>query len=232
MILRASDIASMIDLSCVRIISDRADIEEMVEAARRHGFGHVSVLQCFIPYTRKLLLAAPGVGLVGNVSFPSGSDSSSIKVAQAKEMRAAGCDEIDMVMNIGWLRSGQVEDVEADVRAVIEAVRPTPVKVIIEMMVLTPEQVEQACDICVRLGASYIKTGTGWAVRGTTVEDVLLVKSRVGDRIPIKASGGIRDLDALIQLYKAGARRFGVNLKSGIAIVEQAATLAAGIEVR
>ena len=127
--LKPKEIAAMIDLSCVRTTSSMQDIEAMVDAAGRYGFGHVSVLQCFIPYTRHLLRSAPGVALVGNVSFPSGSDSTSIKVAQAQEMLAAGCDEIDMVMNIGWLRSGETADVEADVRAVIDAVRPTAVKV-------------------------------------------------------------------------------------------------------
>ena len=228
MILRAVDIASMIDLSCVKTTSSREDIEEMVDAAKRYGFGHVSVLQCFIPYTRQLLEAAPGVALVGNVSFPSGSDSTSIKVAQAREMLASGCDEIDMVMNIGKLRSGDAAEVEADVRRVIEAVHPTPVKVIIEMMVLTPAEITQACNICVRAGASFVKTGTGWAERGTTLEDVRLVKSIVGDRLKIKASGGIRRLETLLAMYEAGARRFGVNLKSGIQIVEEAVALQAG----
>jgi deoxyribose-phosphate aldolase len=228
MILRSGDIASMIDLSCVRTTSSREDIEEMVDAAKRYGFGHVSVLQCFIPYTRQLMQTAPGVALVGNVSFPSGSDSTSIKVAQAREMKAAGCDEIDMVMNIGLLRSGDTAEVEADVRLVIEAVRPTPVKVIIEMMVLTPQEITRACNICVLSGASFVKTGTGWAARGTTLEDVHLVKSIVGDRVKIKASGGIRRLDTLLAMYKAGARRFGVNLRSGIQIIEEAAALRAG----
>jgi deoxyribose-phosphate aldolase len=228
MILRAADIASMIDLSCVRTTSSREDIEEMVDAARRHGFGHVSVLQCFIPYARELLQTAPGVALVGNVSFPSGSDSTSIKVAQARELIAAGSDEIDMVMNIGRLRSGDTADVEADVRMVIEAVRPTPVKVIIELMVLTPDEITQACNICVRAGAAFVKTGTGWAERGTTLEDVQLVKSIVGDRIKIKSSGGIRRLETLLAMYEAGARRFGVNLKSGIQIIEEAVALQAG----
>jgi deoxyribose-phosphate aldolase len=167
------------------------------------------------------------VALVGNVSFPSGSDSTSIKVAQARELMAAGCDEIDMVMNIGRLRSGDFAEVEADVRDVIETVRPTPVKVIIEMMVLTPDEIAQACNICVRAGASFVKTGTGWADRGTTLEDVQLVKSIVGDRVKIKASGGIRRLDTLLAMYEAGARRFGVNLKSGIQIVEEAVALQA-----
>ncbi len=222
MVLTARDIARMIDLSCVRTISSRADIDEMVAAAYHYGFGHVSVLQCFISYTRQLLKDRPGVALVGNVSFPSGSDSTSLKVTQAKEMVAAGCDEIDMVMNIGKLRSGDSTEVEDDVRSVIETVHPLPVKVIIEVMYLTKEETAVACAICMRAGAAFIKTGTGWAERGTTLEDVQLIKSLIGDRIQIKASGGIRTLESLLAMYAAGARRFGVNLKSGIQIVEQA----------
>lgn len=220
--LTAKDIAKMIDLSCVRTTSSRQDIEELAGAARSYGFGQVSVLQCFIPYTRQLLQEVPDVRVVGNVSFPSGSDSSSIKVAQAREMMAEGCGEIDVVMNIGKLRSGELVEVESDVRAVIETVHPIPVKVIIEVMSLTPEETRHACAICVRSGAAFVKTGTGWAERGTTLEDVQLIKSLVGDSIQIKASGGIRDLEGLLSMYKAGARRFGVNLKSGLKIVEEA----------
>lgn len=231
MLLTGNEIARMIDLSCVRTISSKADIEEMVEAAYKYGFGQVSVLQCFIPYTRQLLKGAPQVRVVGNVSFPSGSDSTSIKVLQAKEMIAAGCDEIDMVMNIGKLRSGELDEVEADVRSVVQVVHPIPLKVIIEIMSLTLDEIQQACDICLRTGASFVKTGTGWAERGTTLDDVRLVKSIVGDRIRIKASGGIRNLDMLLEMYKAGATRFGVNLKSGIQIVEECLRMEAGIEI-
>jgi deoxyribose-phosphate aldolase len=231
MLVKAPDIAKIIDLSCVRTISNKMDIEEMVDAACKYGFGQVSVLQCFIPYTRQLLKGVPNVRLVGNVSFPSGSDSTSLKVAQAKEMMAAGCDEIDMVMNIGKLRSGELGEVEADVRAVIETVRPISVKVIIEIMCLTPEETRHACEICVRTGAAFVKTGTGWADRGTTLDDVRLVKSFVGDRIKIKASGGIRSLDTLVEMYRIGASRFGVNLKSGIHIMEECSLLRSGIEI-
>ena len=231
MLLTANEIARMIDISCVQTTSSINDIEEMVDAACKYGFGQVSVLQCFIPDTRQLLKGAPNIHIVGNVSFPSGSDSTSLKVGQAKEMIAAGCDEIDMVMNIGKLRSGEFTEVEADVRAVIETVHPLPVKVIIEIMCLTPEETQQACGICLRTGAAFVKTGTGWASRGTTLKDVHLVKSFVGDRIKIKASGGIRDLDMLVKMYKAGATRFGVNLKSGIQIVEECMSLGSGIGV-
>ena len=231
MLLTAKEIAQMIDISCVRTTSSKADIEEMVAAARRYGFGQVSVNQCFIPYTRQLLKGSLNIHIVGNVSFPSGSDSTSLKVAQAKEILAAGCDEIDMVMNIGKLRSKELGEVEADVRAVVETAHPVPVKVIIEVMYLTREETEQACGICVRSGAAFVKTGTGWADRGTTLEDVRLVKSFVGDRIKIKASGGIRDLDMLAQMYQAGARRFGVNLKSALKIIEECLSLEQGVEV-
>ncbi len=230
MLLTANEIARMIDLSCVRTTSNQQDIEEMVEAALKFQFGQVSVNQCFIPYTRQLLKGNTSVHVVGNVSFPSGSDSTSVKVFQAKEMVAAGCDEIDMVINVGKLRSGALTEVEADVRAVIETVHPLPVKVIIEIMALNVEETRQACDICVRSGAAFVKTGTGWAERGTTLEDVRLVKSYVGDQARIKASGGIRSLETLLAMYDAGARRFGVNLKSGIKIVEECLQTESAVE--
>jgi deoxyribose-phosphate aldolase len=217
----SQDIAKMIDLSCVRTTSTKTDIEEMVMAAKQYGFGQVSVMQSFIPFTKQLLADAPGVRLVGNVSFPSGSDSTTLKVFQAKEMVNAGCDEIDMVMNIGKLRSGEYEDVQQDIIAVVEAVRPLPVKVIIEIMNLTKQEVAHACEFCMKSGAIFIKTGSGWADQGTTVEDVKLIKSFVGDHIKIKASGGIRNLDTLVKMYQEGARRFGINLQSGIEIIEE-----------
>jgi deoxyribose-phosphate aldolase len=231
MLLTATDIAKMIDLSCVRTTSNKTDIAEMVTAARRYGFGQVSVLQCFIPYTKQLLADAPQIRVIGNVSFPSGSDSTTLKVFQTREMLAAGCDEIDMVINVGRLRSGELQEVEQDVRAVVETARPLPVKVIIEIMYLTQAEVEQACHICVKTGAAFVKTGSGWANRGTTLADVQLVKSIVGERIQIKASGGIRDLAGLAAMYRAGARRFGINLKSGIEIVENCLALGAGLEI-
>jgi len=231
MFLSGKDIAKMIDLSCVRTFSDKADIEEMVAAARKYDFGQVSVLQCFIPYTKQLLTDRPDIHVVGNVSFPSGSDTTTVKVFQAHEMATAGCDEIDMVINVGMLRSGLTAEVEQDVRAVVAAAKPLPVKVIIEIMLLTPAEVETACKIILRSGANFVKTGTGWTERGTTLEDVRMVKNIVGDRIKIKASGGIRDLDGLVAMYRAGARRFGINLKSGIEIVEKGLSLDKGVEV-
>jgi deoxyribose-phosphate aldolase len=218
--LTVSDIAKMIDLSCVRTISSKEDIEKMVINAKKYKFGQVSVLQCFIPLTKALIIDDPSIRLVGNVSFPSGSDSTTTKIFQAKEMKSAGCDEIDMVINVGKLRSGEIEEVTEDVKAVVSTVYPIPVKVIIETPYLTPGEIETASRICVESGAAFVKTGTGWSEKGTSFEDIRLIKTVVGNRIQIKASGGIRDVKTLLEMYKLGARRFGVNLTSGIQIVE------------
>lgn len=223
MALTAKEIAKMMDLSCVRTNSTWDDIQTLVDTAVQYEFGQVSIMQCFIPEVKKMIAAHPGIHLVGNVSFPSGSDSTSVKVFQAGEMAAAGCDEIDVVMNVARFLSGRMDEVQEDLRAVVKAAGSLPVKVIIEAAYLTPEQVQTASRIAVDVGAAFVKTGTGWAEKGATVEDVRLIKSVVGERIQIKASGGIRSLAALLEMYKAGARRFGVNLRSGKAIVEEAA---------
>jgi deoxyribose-phosphate aldolase len=220
MILTVQDIAQMMDLSCVRTDSSKNDIEELVNNARHYNVGQVSVMHCFIPYVKHLLKDDPHIKLVGNVSFPSGSDSTSLKVMQAEEMVASGCDEIDMVINVGKLCSGDYFEVEEDVRAVVGAANQLPVKVIIEMFYLNLNETRTACEISINAGAAFVKTGTGWTPKGTTIEDVKLIKSMVGDRIKIKASGGIRDLDTLVEMYKLGTRRFGVNLASGKQILD------------
>jgi len=210
----------MIDLSCVQTRCCEDDIREMVETAIQYGIGHVTTLQTFLPFTKELIEFHPGIHLVGNVSFPSGSDSTSLKVLQAKEMTEMQCDEIDMVINIGKLRSGADDEVEADIHAVVETARPIPVKVIIEVSYLTQPEIIRACELVIKAGGAFVKTGTGWGSRGTTVEDVKLIKSVVGDQVQIKASGGIRDLDTIVEMYRHGARRFGVNLRSGKEILD------------
>jgi deoxyribose-phosphate aldolase len=220
MILTVKDIAEIIDLSCVRTDSCKQDIVDLVKNAQKYKIGQVSVMHCFIPYVKKLLKDNSEIKIIGNVSFPSGSDSTSLKVLQAKEMVSDGCNEIDMVINVGKLRSGEYSEVEADVRAVVEAVNKLPVKVIIEMPYLNSKEIEKACEISINSDAAFVKTGTGWAKKDTTVDDIKLIKSIVGDRIKIKASGGIRDLKTLVEMYKQGASRFGVNLKSGKKILD------------
>ncbi len=231
MILTVKDIAQMYDLSCVRTDSDENDIKALAECAKKYDCGHVSVMQCFIPDVKKLLEDRKDIKVVGNVSFPSGSDTTSLKVYQAGEMLDAGCDEVDMVLNVGKLRSGRYDEAEEDVKAVVKAVKGTPLKVIIEVSCLNEKEVEKACEICINAGASFVKTGTGWMPRGTTIEDVRLIRSIVGDRIRIKASGGIRSLETLVEMYKLGVTRFGVNLRSGRAILEECIALGGQVTI-
>ena len=209
----------MFDLSCVRMHNTRDDITKLVDVSKKYGGGQVSVLQCFIEYARELIGDDKRVRLIGNVSFPTGSDLTELKVIQAGQMRGI-CDEIDMVMNICWLKSNMFKEAAQDVFAVKKAVGDVPLKVIIESALLDKKQIREACRICLDAGANFIKTGTGWSAP-TTIEHVEFIKSIVGNAISIKASGGVRNLDMMIQMYKAGATRFGVNMKTGVAILEE-----------
>ncbi len=132
-----------------------------------------------------------------------------------------GAGELDMVINVGKLRSGLSDEVEQDIRAVVEATRPRPVKVIFECGHLSDEQIRCACELSVRAGVRYVKTGTGWADCTRIREYVSLMHSCVGDSVGIKAAGGIRDLETLTDLYQRGARRFGVGITSAISILNQ-----------
>ena len=221
MVLKSGEVAAMLDLSCVRTNSCEVDIKNLAYHAKKYQCGHVSVLQCFVPYMKELLLDSPQVGIVGNVSFPSGSDSTSVKVFQTRELVKEGCNEIDMVINVGMLCSGKYREVEADVRAVVEAAEGHPVKVIIEVPYLDRTATVKACEICINSKAHFVKTGTGWTTEGTKLDDVKLINATTGDAIKIKVSGGIRSLGALTDFYNAGARRFGVNMLTGIGILEE-----------
>jgi deoxyribose-phosphate aldolase len=221
MLLTVNEIAKAMDLSCVRTYHTKADIKELVESAIRYKTGQVSVLQWHLPLVKDMVKTHAEIHVVGNVSFPSGSDSASLKVIQTKEMVATGCDEVDMVINVGKLRSGDFAEVEEEIKLVVGAADGLPVKVILELPYLNAKEIEAGCEMCIRAGATFVKTGSGWVEKGTTVEDIKFLKSIVGDRIKIKAAGGIRDLDTLVGMYREGASRFGVNLKSGKSILDE-----------
>ncbi len=123
------------------------------------------------------------------------------------------------MLNVGKLCSGDAAYCERDIRAVVEAVRPVPVKVIIEVHYLDREEIRQACEACISAGAAFVKTATGWASSGATLETVRYITSIVGDRIKVKAAGGIRSLDTLVKMRGMGVARFGINLKTAVEIV-------------
>jgi deoxyribose-phosphate aldolase len=220
MYLTTSEIAKMMDLSCVQVTYTQDDLYELIETANKYGCGQISVVQCYLSESKELLKKYNNIRIVGNVSFPSGSDSTELKVIQAKQMLDVGVDEIDMVLNVNYLLSGLYDKVQEDVRAVAKAVGDIPLKVIIEASCLNKEQIKKACEICVEEGAAFAKTGTGW-MGPTTVEHVKIMKSIIGDSIAIKAAGGVKSLELVKDMYKEGATRFGVNLEGGVRILEE-----------
>ena len=218
-------LARMMDFSAVRAESDFNDIQRMAEAARVYHPIAVFALPAWTPVLQDLLSDRPDIALGGVVGFPSGGDTTGSKVYQARQLLTMGCQELDMVINIGKLRSGFLDEVEQDIHAVVQAVNDTPVKVIFECGHLSDEQIREACHLSEHAGARFVKTGTGWADSSNMAHHISLMHDCVGHSLGVKAAGGIRDLETLTDLYDRGARRFGVGVDSAIKILEQCDTM-------
>jgi deoxyribose-phosphate aldolase len=227
--LTAHDIARMIELSAVQAEHNESHIRSLVAQARKHRCIVVYALPSWVPLVRELLEGDPDIIIGGAVGFPSGGVTTLIKVAEVKELVAMGCTELDVVMNIGKLLSGNHTAVLQDLQAVAETANGLPTKAILECHYLTDDQIRAASDICIEAGVTYIKTGTGWTPTGATLENIALIKAHVGDAIRLKASGGVRGLETLVEMYRRGATRFGVRLEVGVHIIEQVAALPDGV---
>lgn len=160
------------------------------------------------------------------VGFPLGAGLSDTKAFEAERAIAAGAGEIDMVLNIGWLKEGLLDAVRDDIALVHKACGTVPLKVILETCLLDDKQKVQACEICRDLGVAFVKTSTGFSRSGATVEDVALMRRTVGAGVGVKASGGVRDYPTAVKMIEAGATRLGSS--SGIAIVGGVMTAASG----
>jgi deoxyribose-phosphate aldolase len=157
------------------------------------------------------LLASSGIDVVATVGFPFGAARSEVKVLEARLALADGADQIDVVIDIGLLKDGDISSVEQELAAVVGEVGSHPVKVIIEAALLTDDQKRTACRLAVEAGAAYVKTSTGYSTGGATVHDVTLMRAAVGGRATIKAAGGIRYYEDALALLNAGADRLGVS---------------------
>ena len=218
--LSANELARMIDISAVRADSTLDEVNQIVDLAKKYNFICVFSMTSMLPYVFEGLKGVDSVGIGGIVGFPSGGDLTSSKVAQATELKAAGCNEIDMVMNIGKLKSGLYDQVLDDIKQVRAVVAPLPLKVIIEVALLTDEEIMKAARLVLEGGATFVKTGTGWA-GPTNMHHIELIKKAVGDKILLKVAGGVRTLDTLEEMYNAGVSRFGIGFKSAMKIYEE-----------
>jgi len=219
-ILTPEDIAYMMDPSVLHIDSTPDDVIEMIGMCKKYGFGTAFCWPCNYPLLSEGLKDTKTV-FGTSLAFPSGQEATSTKVAMAKYFETMNPGEHDMVMNVGWLRSGRYDDVLADIKAVREAVPTKSLKVIIEAMLLTDEQIVKACNLAIEAGANYVKSGTGFS-SPTTLHHVKVMKAAIGDRAHLKVAGGVRSLDTLLVMYKAGADRFGIGWKSAEKIEKEA----------
>jgi deoxyribose-phosphate aldolase len=215
--MKSEQIAAMIDHTLLKADGTRNDIIKLCEEAKQYNFATVCVNPYWVPLAVEELKGSK-VGVTTVIGFPLGSSSSLIKVAEARDSIANGATEIDMVLNVGAMKSGDFQAVENDIRGVAQACQGKAIlKVIIETCYLTDSEKLQAAQLCKLAGADFVKTSTGFGPTGATIEDIQLIRQAVGDKMGIKASGGVRDLPFALQLIEAGATRLGTS--SGIALV-------------
>ena len=209
-------INSYIDHTLLKPESTQTQVDKLIAEAVEYQFASVCVNPTWVSYAAKALKGTE-VNVCTVIGFPLGANPSSVKAFETKDAVANGADEIDMVINIGQLKSGQYDAVEADIRAVVEASGDKLVKVIIETCLLTDGEKVKACQLAVAAGADYVKTSTGFSTAGANIADVTLMRKTVGPNIGVKAAGGTRSYADAEAFIKAGATRIGTS--AGVAIV-------------
>jgi len=211
-------LACCLDHTLLKADAGAAQICNLCEEARHWGFASVCVPPWFVSLVFEQLAGSPvAVGTV--IGFPLGYQTTASKVYEAEQAVAAGATELDMVINLGLALDGGLDQVEAEILAVVAASGAATAKVIIECCYLTDDLKGSLAEIVVRSGAGYVKTSTGFGSGGATLEDVCLLAGRVQGKIGIKAAGGIRDLDACRAFLAAGATRIGTS--NGVAIMAE-----------
>lgn len=214
-------VASMIDHTLLKPDASRANIEELCREAAQFKFATVCVNPTWVALSARLL-AGSGVGVCSVVGFPLGATTADVKGYETQRAIFDGAREIDMVINVGALKSGDLRVVERDITAVTEPCRACGAlsKVIIEAALLTDDEKVTACTLAKAAGADYVKTSTGFGPGGATAADVALMRRVVGAEMGVKAAGGVRDLDGMKAMIAAGATRVGAS--AGVKIVQQA----------
>jgi deoxyribose-phosphate aldolase len=214
-------LAKMIDHTLIKPTATKDDMVKLCKEAEKHGFGCVCVNSAYVPLAKQLLRETD-VKVASTVGFPFGSSLPEVKAFEARKASEKGASEIDMVLNIGALKSGDYETVKKDIERVVDIKRSHDndlvIKVIIETGYLTKEEKVMACKLAKEAGADFVKTSTGF-VGGATIEDVRLMREVVGRDMGVKAAGGIRTLKEALAMIEAGANRIGTS--TGVAIIEE-----------
>ena len=205
-----NSLSSLIDHTNLRSDALHSDIKILCTEAIQYKFASVCLNPVYVSYAKSILKDEnPKVCSV--VGFPLGADSEEMKYAEARFLTFQGVDEIDMVMNIAFLKERKLDLVKNEIKKVVEAADGNCVKVIIETSLLNQDEKALACNIVMESGADFVKTSTGFSSSGATLEDVRLIKKIVGDRVGIKASGGIKTKNEALEFIEAGASRIGTS---------------------
>jgi deoxyribose-phosphate aldolase len=214
------DVAALIDHTLLKPEATRADIERLCREAAEYRFATVCVNATWVLHATRLLRDTP-VSVCSVVGFPLGATTPDVKHYETRRAIFDGAREIDMVINIGALKSGDLRIVERDIEAVVAPCRDVGAtsKVIIEAALLSDEEKVTACTLAKAAGADFVKTSTGFGPGGATAADVALMRAVVGTAMGVKAAGGVKDYAALTQLVKAGATRIGAS--AGVRIVQE-----------
>ena len=206
-----------IDHTLLKADASQEQIETLIEEAKKYDFASVCVNPTWVSFAAQALKATD-VKVCTVIGFPLGANTPELKAFETSDAIQNGANEVDMVINIGALKSRNFDLVERDIRAVVEAAKGTLVKVIIETCLLTDDEKVKACQIAQKAGADFVKTSTGFSTGGATVADVALMRKTVGPDMGVKASGGARSYEDALAFIKAGATRIGAS--SGVAIME------------
>lgn len=210
-------LAEYIDHTLLKPTATDSEVLEVCRQAREYHFASVCINPAYVALTAREL-AGSGVKVCTVIGFPLGSTTSETKAFETRDAVAKGADEIDMVIHIGKLKSGDFEYVCNDIRAVVQSAQGRVVKVIIETSLLTDDEKVAACILAKAAGAHFVKTSTGFGGGGATPEDIALMRKTVGPTLGVKASGGVRDCESAHKLIEAGASRLGAS--ASVAIVE------------
>jgi deoxyribose-phosphate aldolase len=215
-----SDVAALIDHTLLKADATLTEIEKLCREAREFGFATVCLNPTWVS-TAARLLRGSSIGVCTVVGFPLGATTTDVKQYETRRVIFDGATEVDMVINVGALKSGDFQTVERDITAVVSACRDCRVlsKVIIEAALLTDEEKVTACALSKAAGADYVKTSTGFGPGGATAADVALMRRVVGPDVGVKAAGGVRDYETVKHLVDAGASRVGAS--AGVKIVQE-----------
>lgn len=201
---------SYIDHTLLKPTATPAQIQQLCAEARQYQFRSVCVHGCYVALARQLL-ADSGVLVAAVVGFPLGAMGQAAKRYETQQCLQDGADEIDLVLNLGWLKAGQDEAVAAELRVIKQTLGPKLLKVILETCYLTDAEKQRACELAVAAQADFVKTSTGFGPGGATFADVALLKQAVGDRAQVKASGGIKQVAEALKFIELGATRLGTS---------------------